>query len=79
VFRQITQAIDKLGTLSKDNQDRIVAILRRYSLGDISLDEAYYELLEEELIPMPQRCSMSAKIPSTAEDEVRLKERISRL
>lgn len=79
MFRQITQAIDKLGTLSKDNQDRIVAILRRYSLGDISLDEAYYELLEEELIPMPQRCSMSAKIPSTAEDEVRLKERISRL
>ena len=40
------------------------------------MDEAYYDLLEEELIPMPQRCALSAKIPHTAEDEMRLKEEI---
>ena len=32
--------------------------------------------LEDELIPMPQRCGMSAKIPVTEEDEKRLKEKI---
>ena len=43
---------------------------------EIGLDEAYYDLLEEELIPMPQRCALSAKIPHTAEDEMRLRELI---
>ncbi len=61
---------------SMPNQEKIKAILKRYLSGEIGLDEAYYDLLEEELIPMPQRCGMSAKIPHTAEDEMRLKEKI---
>ena len=52
------------------------AILKRYSDGEMGLDEAYYELLEDELIPMPQRCAVSAKIPFTDQDEIRLKEKI---
>ena len=48
-------------------------------LDEIGLDEAYYDLLEDELIPMPQRCGMSAKIPVTEEDEKRLKEKIKNM
>ncbi len=58
------------------DQEKIRAILRRYVAEEIGLDEAYYDLLEEELIPMPQRCGLSAKIPHTPEDEIRLKEKI---
>ncbi|MDD1762567.1 MAG: hypothetical protein LUQ59_10080 [Methanothrix sp.] len=50
--------------------------MKRYSDGEMGLDEAYYELLEDELIPMPQRCAVSAKIPLTELDEIRLKEKI---
>ena len=58
------------------DQEKIRAILKRYAAEEIGLDEAYYDLLEEELIPMPQRCALSAKIPHTAEDEMRLREMI---
>ena len=61
---------------SLKNQEKIRAILRRYVDEGIGIDEAYYELLDGELIPMPQRCGMSAKIPLTSEDEIRLKEKI---
>lgn len=63
---------------AKNAQDRekIRAILKRYAAEEIGLDEAYYDLLEEILIPMPQRCALSAKIPHTAEDEIRLRELI---
>ena len=58
------------------DQVKIRAILKRYVAEEIGLDEAYYDLLEEELIPMPQRCALSAKIPRTADDEIRLREKI---
>ena len=58
------------------DQVKIRAILKRYVAEEIGLDEAYYDLLEEELIPMPQRCALSAKIPQTADDEIRLRELI---
>jgi hypothetical protein len=48
-------------------------------MDEIGLDGAYYDLLEDELIPMPQRCGMSAKIPVTKEDEKRLKEKIKKM
>jgi len=76
VHKQIEQTLDKMGSSSLKNQEKIRAILRRYVEGVIGLDEAYYELLDGELIPMPQRCGMSAKIPPTSEDEIRLKEKI---
>ena len=60
----------------KETRVMILAILKRYAADEIGLDEAYYDLLEGELIPMPQRCGMSAKIPLAEEDEIRLKEKI---
>lgn len=76
MYKQIEQALEKMDTLGKVKQEKIRAILERYAKGEIGLDEAYYDLLEDELIPMPQRCSLSAKIPVTEEDENRLKEKI---
>jgi hypothetical protein len=79
VYKQIEQALEKMASSSRSNQDKTRAILRRYAMDEIGLDEAYYDLLEDELIPMPQRCGMSAKIPITKEDEKRLKERIKNM
>lgn len=76
MFRQIEESLKRLNSSSVLKQDRIKAVLKRYADEEISLDEAYYELLDDELIPMPKRCALSAKIPITAQDEVNLKERI---
>jgi len=76
MLRQIEESLERLNSSSVLKQDRIKAVLKRYADEEISLDEAYYELLDDELIPMPKRCALSAKIPITAQDEVNLKERI---
>jgi hypothetical protein len=76
VHKQIEQVLEKLDSKSITNQEKIKAILKRYVSDEIGLDEAYYDLLEEELIPMPQRCGLSAKIPFSVEHEIRLKEKI---
>ena len=76
MYKQIEQALEKIDSSSKPNQEKIKAIMKRYAMDEINLDEAYYDLLEDELIPMPQRCGMSAKIPVTEQDEKRLKEKI---
>ena len=76
VYKQIDQALEKMHISSMPNQEKMKAILKRYAMDEIRLDEAYYDLLEDGLIPMPQRCGMSAKIPVTKEDEKRLKEKI---
>lgn len=79
MYKQIEQALEKIDSSSKPNQEKMKAILKRYAMDEIGLDEAYYDLLEEELIPMPQRCGMSAKIPVTEEGEKRLKEKIKNI
>ena len=79
MYKQIEQALEKIDSSSKPNQVKIKAILKRYAMDEIGLDGAYYDLLEDELIPMPQRCGMSAKIPITEEDEKRLKEKIKKM
>ena len=76
MYKQIEQALEKIDSSSKPNQEKMKAILKRYAMDEIGLDGAYYDLLEDELIPMPQRCGLSAKIPFTEEDEKRLKEKI---
>lgn len=76
VYKQIEKALKEIDGKNVSDQEKIRAILKRYAADEIGLDEAYYDLLEEELIPMPQRCGLSAKIPHTAEDEIRLKEEI---
>ncbi|MCK9440771.1 MAG: hypothetical protein M0Q13_05035 [Methanothrix sp.] len=79
MYKQVERALEKIDSSSKPNQEKVKAILKRYAMDEISLDEAYYDLLEDELIPMPQRCGMSAKIPVTEEDEKRLKEKIKNM
>ena len=76
MYKQIEQALREMDAKNAQDQAKIRAILKKYATGEIGLDEAYYDLLEEELIPMPQRCALSARIPQTADDEIRLKERI---
>jgi hypothetical protein len=76
VYRQIEHALKDMDAKNAPDREKMKAILKRYAAEEIGLDEVYYDLLEEELIPMPQRCALSAKIPQTAEDEVRLRELI---
>ena len=76
MYKQIEQALEKMDSSNEKTRELMSAILKRYAADDIGLDEAYYDLLEGELIPMPQRCGMSAKIPLSAEDEIRLKDKI---
>ena len=76
MYKQIEQALEKMDSSNEKTREMMSAILKRYAADEIGLDEAYYDLLEGELIPMPQRCGMSAKIPFAEEDEIRLKEKI---
>jgi len=71
--KQIEQAVERTESSSKESQGKIKTILKRYVDGEIGLDEAYYELLDDELIPMPQRCSMQAKIPGQDEEDLKRK------
>ena len=75
MYEQIVQSLDRMKKGSP-GYEGISTILNKYARGEIDLGEAYYDLLEAELIPMPKRCGMSAKRPVTAEDELRLKEKI---
>jgi hypothetical protein len=69
MISQIHQAIDNLESLSNLDQEKFKAILQRYVSGEVGIDEAYYNLLDGDLIPMPQRCAMYAKPEKSAQDE----------
>ena len=74
--KQIEQALDGLGGMGADKREKTKKILQSYAEGRITLQEAYYELLENELIPMPKRCGMFAGTPITPDVEENLKRRI---
>ena len=76
MHRQIEDALANLKSSLPQKQEKIKAILFRYAQGEMGLDQAYYELLDDELIAMPQRCAVFAKVPLSEEDELRLKEKI---
>jgi hypothetical protein len=71
--RQIENLVSDFPGMSRDRQVSIKEILGRYIQGEIGLNEAYYELLDNELIAMPQRCGMKQKLQ---ENEEGLKEYI---
>ena len=79
MHRQIEDALANLNSSPPQKQEKIKAILFRYARGEMGLDQAYYELLDDELIAMPQRCAVFAKVPLSEEDELRLKEKIKGL
>ena len=76
MHKQIEDAAIKMNSFPSKKQDRIKAILCRYARGEIGLDQAYYELLDDDLIAMPQRCAVFARVPLSQDDENRLKEKI---
>jgi hypothetical protein len=76
MHKQIEDAAMKMNSFPSEKQDRIKAILCRYARGEIGLDQAYYELLDDDLIAMPQRCAVFARVPLSQDDENRLKEKI---
>ena len=76
MHRQIEDALANLNSSSPQKQEKIQAILFRYAQGEMGLDQAYYELLDDDLIAMPQRCAVFAKVPLSEEDELQLKEKI---
>lgn len=75
MLSQLEQAIDGFDKMSADKKEAMRLILQRYVDGVMGLDEAYYELLDAGLIPMPSRCAMKPKIASGG-DEARLKDLI---
>lgn len=75
MYEQINRALDKVER-KNPGYEEFSAIMNRYARGEIGLNEVYYDLVEAELIPMPQRCGMSAKRTPTPEDELCLKEKI---
>jgi hypothetical protein len=78
MHKQIEQALEKLASMSGARKEKARAILSKYAEGQMSLDEAYYELLEEELVPMPSRCGMYAKVEGDEEDlKRRIREKLS--
>ena len=76
MHKQIEDAAMRMDSFPSEKQDKIKAILYRYACDEIGLDQAYYELLDGELIAMPQRCAVFARVPLSQEDESRLKEKI---
>jgi hypothetical protein len=77
MISQIHQAIDNLESLSNLDQEKFKAILQRYVSGEVGIDEAYYNLLDGDLILMPQRCAMYAKPEKSAQDEELLRNYIN--
>ncbi|MDH7596158.1 MAG: hypothetical protein QHG98_00220 [Methanothrix sp.] len=75
MLSQMEQAIDGFEKMSADKRAAMRGILQRYVEGSMGIDEAYYELLDAGLIPMPSRCAMKPKISSEG-DEARLKDLI---
>jgi hypothetical protein len=71
--RQIEQVLENLRTLSQEKSNAIKNILSRYVNGEIGLDETYYELMDNDLIPMPQRCTMFVKHETSPEEEENFK------
>jgi hypothetical protein len=65
--RQIENLMSDFPGMSRDRQVSIKEILGRYIQGEIGLNEAYYELLDNELIAMPQRCGMKPRLQENEE------------
>jgi hypothetical protein len=74
---QIEKALEGYGSMNHGAKAKFSFILKKYVSGDIGLDETYYQLLEDELIPMPSRCGMFSEAGPV--DEKALKERIIRI
>jgi hypothetical protein len=78
MIKQIRAALDSSGNLSKGDLERFKVILQRYLSKEIRVDIAYYDLLDNDLVPMPSRCAMYTKVEETADEEEELRKYINR-
>jgi hypothetical protein len=77
MIKQIRAALDNSGNFSKVDLERFKVVLQRYLSGEIRVDDAYYDLLDNDLVPMPSRCAMYTKVEETADEEEELKKYIN--
>ena len=78
MIRQIRAALDNSGNFNKGDLERFKVILQRYLLGEIEVDIAYYDLLDNDLIPMPSRCALYSKVEKNSDEEEKLKKYINK-
>jgi len=78
MIKQIRAALDSSGNLSKGDLELFKVILQRYLSKEIRVDIAYYDLLDNDLVPMPSRCAMYTKVEETADEEEELRKYINR-
>jgi hypothetical protein len=78
MIEEIESAVARFDEMRAREQQQLRSILHKYANGEASLDESYCELLEEGLIPMPQRCGLKAKRQEGESEEKALKELIIR-
>jgi hypothetical protein len=73
MIEPIQQAVENMENLNKEDQQKFMVILKQYLSGEMNIHEAYYCLLDSDLVSMPQRCSLYAKPEKNAQDEEFLK------
>jgi hypothetical protein len=78
MIEQIRAALDNSGNFSKGDLERFKFIIQRYLSGEIGVDDAYYDLLDNDLFPMPSRCTLYTKVEETGDEEESLKKCINR-
>ncbi len=61
MMEQIEKLVERFESLKEGERTEAVAMLKRYALGGMDLEELHYSLLDEGLIPMPSRCTMYHK------------------
>ncbi len=70
---QIEGLVERFGSLGSEERSVVRDVLGRYAEGEMGMDEAHYLLLDEDLIPMPSRCTMYHKPEITTDAEEALK------
>ncbi|MGD0951828.1 MAG: hypothetical protein ABR985_05465 [Methanotrichaceae archaeon] len=78
MLKQIRTALDNSGNFSKGDLEQFKVILQRYLSGEIRADDAYYDLLDNDLVPMPSRCAMYTKVEKNVDEEEELKKYINK-
>lgn len=78
MLKQIRAALDNSGNFSKGDLEQFKFVLQRYLSGEIKVDDAYYDLLDNDLVPMPSRCAMYTKVEKNVDEEEELKKYINK-
>lgn len=73
VMEEIVGLVERFSGLGERERQAASAILKKYAEGEMTLQEAHYDLLDDGLIPMPARCTMYNKPEDRPEAEEALK------